>query len=210
MLIPRHEIVGANETGITPQRAIALGSVGLLHAAAIYALIAGMAPQIVKLIPPDIQVAFLDVAVPTKTAPMPALPELTRPSDATPLEPKMPDITIADPDHTTITVSTTSRARPVSDSVAVGVSSTHSTPPYPDQARLLAHQGTVLLQLTISPNGDVAAAQIVRSSGFAELDAAAVSWVSAHWKYKPAIMAGIAVTSQTQAAVKFDLKQVRG
>ena len=67
-----------------------------------------------------------------------------------------------------------------------------------------------MLRLTISPNGDVVAAEIARSSGFAELDAEAVSWVVAHWKYKPAIVAGLAVTSQTQAAVKFDLKQTRG
>jgi TonB family protein len=68
----------------------------------------------------------------------------------------------------------------------------------------------VLLRLTISPNGDVVAADIARTSGFAELDAQAASWVLAHWKYKPAIVSGVAVTSQTQAAVKFDLKLMRG
>lgn len=210
MLIPRHEIVTAGDTGITPQRAISLGTVGLLHVAAIYALITGMTPQIVKLIPRDIQVAFVDVAAPTQPVSTPTLPAMTRSTDSTPLDPKMPEFTIADPDNRSIGVSTGSHTGPLSDSGATGVSSTHSTPPYPDQARLLAHQGIVLLRLTISPNGDVVAADVAHSSGFAELDSQAASWVLAHWKYKPAIVAGVTVTSQTQAAVKFDLKLTRG
>jgi protein TonB len=210
MLLPRHEIVSAHETGITPQRAIALGSVGLLHALAVYALITGMTPQIVKLIPPDISVDFVDLTTPTKPDPIPTLPTLVKPTDATQIDPKMPDFTIADPNNTSLRFPPGAHTGPSSDSAAAGVSSTHSTPPYPDQARLLAHQGTVLLRLTISPNGDVVAADIARSSGFAELDAQAAAWVLAHWKYKPAIVAGVAVTSQTQAAVKFDLKLTRG
>jgi len=210
MFIPRHEIVGARERGITPRRAISLGTVGLLHVVAVYALITGMTPQIVKLIPPDFQVRFVDVVVPPKPTPIPTLPVLTQPTDATPLDPKIPTYTIADPDNTSVREPTGSHTGPSPDSGAVGVSSTHSTPPYPDQARLLAHQGIVLLRLTISPNGDVVAADIARTSGFAELDAQAASWVLAHWKYKPAIVSGVAVTSQTQAAVKFDLKLTRG
>jgi len=210
MLIPRHEIVGARDEGITPRRAISLGTVGLLHVLAVYALITGMTPQIVNLIPRDIKVAFVDVAAPTQPVTIPTLPVMTRPTDSTPLDSKMPTYTIADPNNTSLREPTGSHTGSSSDSGAVGVSSTHSTPPYPDQARLLAHQGIVLLRLTISPNGDVVAADIARTSGFAELDSQAASWVLAHWKYKPAIVSGVAVTSQTQAAVKFDLKLTRG
>jgi len=49
-------------------------------------------------------------------------------------------------------------------------------------------------------------ASVTQSSGFPALDESAVAWVMAHWKYKPAIRGGVPVTSQTQAAVKFDLK----
>jgi protein TonB len=210
MLIPRHEPSRVRDDGITPRRAIALSGVGLLHVAAVYALVTGMTPQIAKLIPPDIQIDIFDQPNPTKPV-VPLQPILTRPTDATQLDPKLPDIKIADPENNAgITVSTTSHPLLPSNSGLTGVGSTHSTPPYPDQARTLSHQGTVLLQLTVSPNGDVVAADIVRTSGFAELDSAAVSWVLAHWKYKPALEAGVAVTSRTQAAVKFDLKQTRG
>jgi outer membrane biosynthesis protein TonB len=47
----------------------------------------------------------------------------------------------------------------------------------------------------------------LQSSGFPELDQAAVAWVVSHWKYKPAVQGGVTVTSQSQAAVRFDLKQ---
>jgi len=210
MLIPRHEIVDARDEGATPRRAISLGTVGLLHLVAVYALITGMTPQIVKLLPRDIQVAFVHVAVPIQPVSIPTVPTLKGPKDPTTLDPKMPTYTIADPNNTSLRDAPGSHVGSPSDSGAVGVSSTHSTPPYPDQARLMAHQGIVLLRLTISPNGDVVAADIVRTSGFAELDAQAASWVVAHWKYKPAIVSGVAVTSQTQAAVKFDLKLTRG
>lgn len=210
MFIPRHEIVGASQNGFTPRRAIAIGSVGLLHVAVIYALIVGMTPTVVKLVAHDIIIDMVASTTPSPPVQAPPQPTMAHPTDTATLDPKAPTYTIADDNRTAIATTGTSSHPPVADSGAAGVGSTHSTPPYPLEARNLSHQGTVLLQLTISPQGDVTVANIVRSSGFAELDGAAVSWVLAHWKYKPAIQGGVAVTSQTQAAVKFDLKQTRG
>src|SRR4029077_15754013 len=120
-----------------------------------------------------------------------------------------PVITIENTERTTITVTPATHTQPPPDSGATAVSGTHSSPPYPLEARALSHQGTALLQLTISPKGDVVIASVVQSSGYAELDAGAVSWVMAHWKYQPATGGGVAVTSQSEAAVKFDLKKAR-
>ncbi len=211
MLMPRHDIVSAGPSGVSPRRAMAIGGVGLLHVAAIYALIAGMTGEIIKVMPGDIAVRFLDPSTPPRPAPVPQPPPMTHPTvDTTPAV-QPPVFNIVDPAASTIRVtSASSHTPPVPDSGAMGVSNTHTTPPYPVDARALSHQGTVLLQMTVSPQGDVVAANVVQSSGFAELDATAVSWVMAHWKYRPAIHGGISVTSQTRAAVKFDLKQVRG
>ena len=211
MLMPRHDIVSARPSGASPRRAMAIGGVGLLHVAAIYALITGMTGGIIKVMPGDIAVRFLDPSTPPKPAPVPQPPPMTHPTvDTTPAV-QPPVFNIVDPTASTIRVtSASSHTPPVPDSGTMGVSNTHTTPPYPVEARALSHQGTVLLQMTVSPQGDVVAANVVQSSGFAELDAAAVSWVMAHWKYRPAIQGGAAVTSQTQAAVKFDLKQGRG
>jgi protein TonB len=207
--MPEHEIVSIRERAITPRRAATIGGVGLLHVAAIYALISGMAAQIVRLVPPDLQIETLQTTTRPDTVPVPQLPTLAQPTEDTTPKVEPPIINIANTDSATITVTSTTHAQPAADSGATGVGSTHSTPPYPLEARAQSHQGTALLQLTISPKGDVVAANIAQSSGYAELDAAAVSWVMAHWKYKPAIQGGVAVTSQTQAAVKFDLKRVR-
>ncbi len=65
------------------------------------------------------------------------------------------------------------------------------------------------LSLTISPDGNVIAANVAQSSGFPDLDDAAVNWVLGHWKYKPATHLGVAVASQTQAVVVFNLKNIR-
>lgn len=189
--------------GVTPNRAIAIGAVALIHVLAIYALVTGMTAQIVKLLPPDIQVAWIDTIAPTTVPPVPQ-PRLVDPTKSDLAEVPVPDFKTAGADKT-ITMKLTNLT--AADSRASGLSNTHSTPPYPPEARALAHQGTVTLELTISPEGDVVAANVLQSSGFAELDQTAVAWVVAHWKYKPAIVSGSAVTSQTEAAVKFDLKE---
>lgn len=210
MLIPNHEISSGGQGGLTPRRAVAVGSVGLLHVAVVFALITGMTPGVMKTVTHDLIVDMTTSSPPTKPATPPLLPTLAHPTGATDPNPPLPIFTIKDDDRSNALFNGTTSHPPVSDSAATGVSSTHSTPPYPMEARLLSHQGTVLLQLTISPQGDVTEADIVRTSGFAELDNEAVAWVLAHWKYKPAIQGGVPITSRTQAAVKFDLKQVRG
>jgi protein TonB len=205
----RQEIVSVHESGITPRRAVTIGGVALLHLVAVYALVSGMAPQILRLVPPDIQIERFETTTPPKTS-VPQLPPLAQPTPDTSAKVVPPVINIESTDRTAITATTTTHTPPPADSGATGISGTHSTPPYPLEARTLSHQGTAVLQLTISAKGDVVAANVVQSSGYAELDEAAVSWVQAHWKYKPAFQGGVAVTSQAQAAVKFDLRKAHG
>jgi len=205
----RQEIVSVHESGITPRRSVTIGGVALLHFVAIYALVSAMAPQILRLVPPNIQIVRFETTTPPKTS-VPQLPPLAQPTLDTSAKVVPPVINIESTDRTAITVTTTTHTQPPADSGAAAIGGTHSTPPYPLEARTLSHQGTAVLQLTISPKGDVVAANVVQSSGYAELDEAAVSWVQAHWKYKPAFQGGVAVTSQAQAAVKFDLRKAHG
>jgi protein TonB len=206
MLAPKHDIISAQPGGMTPRRALTIGGVGLLHAAAIYALIAGMGTTIVREVEHVVNVDVIASDVP-KITPVPPKPVLMQPTESTPtITP--PDIVVASSDRSSISFAPTNPTTSASpDSGAAGLANTHSTPPYPLEARTAEHQGTVLLQLTVSPQGDVVAATVVTSSGYPELDQTAVSWVIAHWKYRPAIQNGVAVTSQTQAAVKFDLRR---
>ena len=212
MLLPKHEILSARPSGMSSRRAMTLGGVALLHVGAVFVLITGMAGQIVKAIPQDLTVVdIVDNQTPPKPVTMPTPPKMVQPT--TPTDPTItpPDIQVApDPTSTPISVAMTpTNTAPTPDTAASGLSNTHSTPPYPVAARTAGHQGTVTLQMTVGPNGDVTGATIVTSSGFPELDQAAVAWVVNHWKYKPAVQGGVAVTSTTQAAVKFDLQQAR-
>lgn len=88
---------------------------------------------------------------------------------------------------------------------AAGISSTHTTPDYPVQSRALGEKGVVLLAITVDELGRVSAAQVTRSSGFPRLDAAAVSWMTAHWRYRPAMQNGKPIVVKTQATVTFKL-----
>ncbi|HTW35046.1 MAG TPA: energy transducer TonB [Rhizomicrobium sp.] len=57
-------------------------------------------------------------------------------------------------------------------------------PAYPDAAQVNGEQGDVVLNVKISSSGRVRGVQVVQSSGFSDLDNAAVAGVMA-WRYLP-------------------------
>ena len=75
----------------------------------------------------------------------------------------------------------------------------------PAVARRLGLEGRVMLRLTIQPDGKVAQAEVVTSSGRRDFDEAAQSWIVAHWTYQPAIKDGAPIAAQALAAVNFSL-----
>jgi protein TonB len=58
-------------------------------------------------------------------------------------------------------------------------------PAYPDAAQVNGEQGDVVLRLKVTDSGHVRAVAVVRSSGFTDLDNAAVAGVMG-WRYAPA------------------------
>jgi periplasmic protein TonB len=212
MQTPRHDILGGTSSGMSQRRMMIIGSVAMLHVLIVYALVSGMAQKIMQIIPPDLKVRILETNTDTKNVPPPPKPTMVQPQVTQNTMPP-PDITIASTQQPPITVQPTPPQPPAAttpDTTATGLAYTHTTPPYPEMARKLTEQGTVTLQMTISAQGEVTSATVLQSSGFADLDQAAVSWVQRHWRYKPAMQNGQAVPSQAQAAVKFDLKTARG
>ena len=211
MLKPAHEILNAQANGMSPRRAATIGTVAAIHALAIYALVSGMGTTVIQKVEHVIEIQQVEETTPPKTPPTPVQPKMVEPTQVveTTLPPPVID-TVADPQSTPITATLTpTNTTPPVNTAAAGVMNTHTTPPYPVAARTAGHQGIVTLSITIGPNGDVTNAAVAQSSGFPELDQAAVTWVMAHWKYKPAIQGGVNVTTTTQAAVKFDLQQAR-
>lgn len=195
----------------TPQqpptrRYAVIAFVGILHGALLYALMNGLAPKIVQVVQHEVSTRVIETQVeqPRETVKQ-VQPTLIKPQINTAVEPQ---IEIDAPSESPISVAPAQSA-PAADTQASSIGSTHSTPPYPPNARRLGQQGRVQLKLTISPEGKVVHADIVQSSGFPELDQTAASWVVAHWRYRPAIQGGVAVMSTALAAVKFNIKLAR-
>lgn len=97
----------------------------------------------------------------------------------------------------------------VPDRAAVGITATHTVPPYPPIARRLGVEGKVTLRLTVTPEGRVSEADVVTSSGRDDFDQTAQQWITAHWIYKPALANGVPVVSKALATVTFSLTNER-
>jgi protein TonB len=206
MLHPQHQILVLHNSDDRSHRLMGWGLVGLFHVFVIRALVSGLAITVIRHMEDPINVRV----IPETTKPVAtSVPHVTlvRPSSYSKLDPVPPIIKVVEdtPDKGPPPTPGPPTS-PTPDSGAVGVLSTHTTPPYPILAIRLGEQGSVQLHVSISATGAVTAAAVTRSSGFPDLDQSAVNWVIAHWKYKPAVQGGVAVASATNAALVFDLK----
>jgi protein TonB len=78
----------------------------------------------------------------------------------------------------------------------------HADPVYPDSAQAAGEQGVVEVNVYVQPNGRVAKAQIVRSSGFADLDNSAMEAVL-NWRFVPAARYGDPYSDWTKVEIAF-------
>jgi TonB family protein len=77
-------------------------------------------------------------------------------------------------------------------------------PDYPDQARALGVQGTVVLEVHISPDGKVQDALVVQGSPL--LTQASIAAVK-QWRFKPHLVKGRPTAMQTNVTLNFRLPQ---
>lgn len=81
-------------------------------------------------------------------------------------------------------------------------------PGYPESAKKQGHEGTVVVGLTISVDGTVSSAWVNSSSGYGELDNAAVNAVYS-WQFVPAKRGKTPIESTTSVPVEFDIRRAR-
>jgi len=78
-------------------------------------------------------------------------------------------------------------------------------PIYPIEARKLHQQGTVVLSVLVNAQGIVETLAVKQSSGDVLLDQAAIRGVK-RWRFKPATVAGIPVSTQIEQPIQFTLE----
>jgi protein TonB len=79
-------------------------------------------------------------------------------------------------------------------------------PMYPPASRRLAEEGTVQLRVHVDERGRARDVELLQSSGFDRLDAAAIAAVR-RWQFSPAMQHSRAVPAWTQVNVLFRLDQ---
>lgn len=78
-------------------------------------------------------------------------------------------------------------------------------PAYPETSRRLGQEGTTILLVEVTSQGEPRLVQIKTSSGFRLLDDAALKAVR-RWKFSPARMGSVAIDSQAEVPVRFVIK----
>jgi protein TonB len=81
---------------------------------------------------------------------------------------------------------------------------TDRPPAYPEIARRRGEQGRVLLRVAVSPAGLPVNVSVAESSGFRDLDSAAVNAVE-QWRFVPATRAGAPVAATAEVPLRFRL-----
>ncbi len=195
----------------------AIAFIALLHIAGIYALANSMGFISVKPPPERIVISFhKDPAKPEQPLPppipllQPYAPPVPVPVDST--------IQIVLPPESGNAISVPAQIAalppiplpvvppPVQFVPARAVVSTHTAPEYPLLSRRLGEKGSVRLSLTIAEDGMVMEAVVLKSSGFARLDAAAIEWVKHRWRYTPAMRGTMPVRAAAETVLTFRLE----
>lgn len=204
---PLHSIRAVHTSWLAPNRLIALCAASAIVLGFAWALSVGLAQTLIEKLPEVLKAEVVQEKLPDKPPPPPP-PEMKQPPP--PFVPP-PEITIETAAPATTAITTQSRvataAPPAPPPTELhAIMRTHTQPPYPDVAKRLGEQGTVLMRVTISTDGDVTACAIQKSSGSERLDSSACQYVQEHWRWQPPTQQGHAVQAATLVQVTYDLK----
>ncbi len=194
-------------TGRARLRLVGFVCAATLQIAMVWALVDGLNIKGIQDFVKPIETFFPKDQTKPRTPP-PAEPQQQQPDRVFVPQPDLPPIDAGARD-TGLTLDSRPTPPPTSgpaDHGPLSLAATHTIPPYPAMDVRLGNEGTVLLRLTIGPDGRVVDARVVRTSGFESLDRAAQAWVVSHWRYQPAVRGGGAAASAVDVAVKFSLK----
>lgn len=195
------------------EQAVGLALVVVLHAAALY----GLWSHRILVVPDEVVTLFVE----TITTPPPAPKEPPKPArleKSRPAEKLRPQQLVAEapvvsavepaapPPPPAMEAPPAPPAGPVALATELAVSCPERTAPaYPPLSRRLNEEGKVVLRVELDEQGNVSAARVATSSGFARLDEAALAAVKT-WRCNPARRDGQPVRAVALQPFKFVLQ----
>jgi protein TonB len=163
-------------------RLVGLGLVVLLHIVLIAALVRALSHRSIDLLHAPIEAYIIAPAPP----PEPAKPPPPPPKVAPPPLPFVPPPDLPMPSAPAGATAITGSA---SVQPSVDRAQSHD-PEYPPAARRAGEQGSIVLQVLVDTAGRVIDAKLVQSSGFADLDQAALDGIKSDYRFVPGMIDG--------------------
>jgi protein TonB len=202
---PKHELAAVAAKS-KQSRVTSLGLVIGIHVVIISALIVGLSNDQLRKELVDISASVVAKKAAPKDLPPPP-PAMVRPPPTIAAPP--PQIVIAAPPPVVAAPVVAAPPPPPPPTELKAIEKSHSLPPYPALSQRMGEQGTTLLKVSIDNTGKVTECVVVTSSGSTRLDAAAVEYVKANWRWQPPTQAGKPVSATTEVSVKWDLKNAQ-
>jgi periplasmic protein TonB len=162
-------------------RLVGLALVVLVHVVLIYALVQALAHRSIDLLQQPIEANIIAVAPPPEP-PKPPPPEKVAPPPKPFVPPPEVQLPSVQPGAGAITGS--ANAPPTVDRAQ------SRDPDYPATARREGEQGSVVLQVLVGIDGRVRDARLAQSSGFPDLDQAALDGIKRDYRFTPGMIDG--------------------
>jgi protein TonB len=198
------------EKKTTANKATSLAIVIAIHIAGIAGLVAALSSGALIKQLQEIK-ATVDTQKTPPKAPPPPPPDLVKPPPPVAIVPEFQVATAPPPPVTTV-----AKAPPAPPPKAVASSDplrpimrTHTLPPYPPISVRLNEQGTTLMEVHITTEGNVDDCKVVQTSSSERLDSAACDYVKSRWRWQPPTNQGTPTAVSTRVSVKWDLKDAK-
>jgi protein TonB len=211
------------DQGMSKNRMVALGIVGILHVGLGYAFVTGLALKAVKAIVNPLETVNVKEEAPPPDEPPPPPPkEMEIPPFVPP-----PEVSIAQdaPAPTITTQSTVSAPEPPRFTppappapAAPAIRPTPATPrgrgnvisedDYPDASRRAEEQGVVRVSYVVGADGKVGSCNVTQSSGSSRLDDATCKIIMRRFRFNPATRDGQPVAETKTQPVRWQLRDL--
>jgi protein TonB len=203
------------------KRTVAFVLVVIIHALFFWVLASGLGAKMVETVLGPVETKIIEELPEDDKEPPPPPPDIEQPPPYVPPPEVSVDIQIDTASTTAISNATTERPvvqAPPPPPPPVDKGPSTRTPPstqgrgaritqpeYPPQSRRDGEEGSVQLRCLVKEDGRCSEVNVVKSSGFDKLDAAAVKEVQRNWKFVPAKEDGKPVAMQHTFVVTFRL-----